>query len=231
MVIVKEIWIMENRNEKDENRNGNVVLLTIIGIATLLVALVGATFAYFSATLGKNEQESVIVKTANPVGLNYAGNTLSILNAIPGDSDDDTFTVENPDASTVKQKYDLVLVVDENTLTSEVNAKQLLITIDGSVQTAGKEVDGTAATTTMDKSKYTNAFDLTDGTAVEGNTQAIGASAKGKEFTVVEGQEIAIGETHKYSITVSFEELNKEQNENKDKDFVAHIEIRNAKAM
>lgn len=33
-----------------ENKKGNSVLLTIIGVATLLVALVGATFAYFSAS-------------------------------------------------------------------------------------------------------------------------------------------------------------------------------------
>lgn len=221
---------MEN-NEKEEKRNGNVVLLTIIGIATLLVALVGATFAYFSATLGRNDQESVIVKTANPVGLNYAGNTLSILNAIPGDSDDDKFTVENPDSSTVKQKYDLVLVVDENTLTAAEHDKQLLITISGTVKTAGTEPDGTAATTTLDNSKYTDAFDLTDGTVVADNAQATGKSAKGKEFVIVQGQEIAIGETHEYSINVEFAELNLEQNENKDKDFVAHIEIRNAKAI
>lgn len=37
-------------------RNGNKVLLTIIGIAVLIVATVGATFAYFSATGGTVEQ-------------------------------------------------------------------------------------------------------------------------------------------------------------------------------
>lgn len=35
-----------------ENKNSNI-LLTVIGVATLLVALVGASFAYFSATGGE----------------------------------------------------------------------------------------------------------------------------------------------------------------------------------
>ena len=34
-----------------ERGNGNTVLLTVIGVATLLVALVGATFAYFTASI------------------------------------------------------------------------------------------------------------------------------------------------------------------------------------
>ncbi len=40
-----------------ENGNGNKVLLTVIGAATLLVAMVGATFAYFSATSNKPSVE------------------------------------------------------------------------------------------------------------------------------------------------------------------------------
>lgn len=40
--------------------NKNKVLLTVIGVATLLVALVGATFAYFSAT---DDSETVEITT------------------------------------------------------------------------------------------------------------------------------------------------------------------------
>lgn len=39
-----------------EGKN-NTVMLTIIGIATLLIAVVGATFAYFSATLTGTDSE------------------------------------------------------------------------------------------------------------------------------------------------------------------------------
>jgi len=38
-------------------RNSNKILLTVIGIAVLIVATVGATFAYFSATGGTQEEQ------------------------------------------------------------------------------------------------------------------------------------------------------------------------------
>lgn len=41
----------------------NTILLTVIAIATLLVAVVGATFAYFIATGGGSSEKQVIVKT------------------------------------------------------------------------------------------------------------------------------------------------------------------------
>lgn len=41
------------------NNKGSIILLTIISVATLLVAVVGATFAYFniSSTSDKNKQQ------------------------------------------------------------------------------------------------------------------------------------------------------------------------------
>ena len=51
-----------------ERGNGNTVLLTVIGVATLLVALVGATFAYFSASITGNAAE-VNVTTVTLSGL------------------------------------------------------------------------------------------------------------------------------------------------------------------
>ena len=37
------------------NGKGNMILLTIIAVATLLVAVIGATFAYISATKNGNQ--------------------------------------------------------------------------------------------------------------------------------------------------------------------------------
>ena len=45
-----------------ENRK-NTILLTVIAVATLLVAVVGATFAYFTAQGGDDVSKNVIVKT------------------------------------------------------------------------------------------------------------------------------------------------------------------------
>ena len=42
----------------------NTILLTVIAIATLLVAMVGATFAYFTAQRGEGAQAEINVKTS-----------------------------------------------------------------------------------------------------------------------------------------------------------------------
>ena len=60
-----------------ENRKGNGIFLSVIGVATLVVAIIGATFAYFSASAVSNN-DAVSVQGANltlgywddPSGLN-----------------------------------------------------------------------------------------------------------------------------------------------------------------
>ncbi len=59
---------MENKNNKR-----NTILLTIIGIATLLVAIVGATFAYFTATVTGNSEADNVKVTTDTYGLNIEG--------------------------------------------------------------------------------------------------------------------------------------------------------------
>lgn len=43
---------------------GNTVLLTVIGIATLLVVVVGATFAFFAAQITGDSASEVVIQTA-----------------------------------------------------------------------------------------------------------------------------------------------------------------------
>jgi len=63
-------------NEKNKN---NTVLLTIIGIATLLVAVTGATFAYFTAQLTGNETDTTIVVGAGTMTMAYDGGDPNLL--------------------------------------------------------------------------------------------------------------------------------------------------------
>ncbi len=49
----------------------NTILLTVIAVATLLVAVVGATFAYFSAQEGKEGTTTVLVKTGTASSTNF----------------------------------------------------------------------------------------------------------------------------------------------------------------
>lgn len=212
--------------ENNERRDGNTILLTVIGVATLLVALVGATFAYFSATITNNQRHSVVLTTAAPVGLEYVGSTITMSNIVPGQSESGTFTVKNPSKSTVAQTYDLELKVDKNELTTNTTEGaqygedqtslpgQLLVTVTGSSTTAGTK-NGTAASNNPEVDACTTAdpCDFTDGN-------------KDLKHLVV-GQRIEIGEVHTYIVTVDFVELNVNQNANQNKAFQAHIEIAN----
>lgn len=65
----------------------NTILLTIIAVATLLVGVVGATFAYFTATVNtKNEENSTTnIKTSTLVSASMDfGSLVTSNNALPG---------------------------------------------------------------------------------------------------------------------------------------------------
>lgn len=224
------------KEEKKEKKNNSIILL-VIGIATLLVSLVGATFAFFSATLSKDVEESIEVSTANPVGLAYEGGVLSLLNAIPGDHTSNEFTITNPtedesgEKNTVEQKYTLDMIIDSSSITAELDPDQLFITITSDITTPGKDEKGNIANTVLNKTAYANPYNLTDGTLIEGNSNATGSKKAGTKLPIVVDQRIAIGEVHTYTVEIEFKETEKNQNENKDKDFVAHIEISNIQAV
>ena len=56
----------------------NTLLLTVIAIATLLVAVVGATFAYFQAQLGSSASASVTVTTQSTDQLTFTAAALVV---------------------------------------------------------------------------------------------------------------------------------------------------------
>lgn len=81
-----------------ENNRGQSIFLSVVGIATLLVAIVGATFAYFSIIATGNETASSIHVTTAQVGnVTFNGTTagIEITDAYPGWTDTKTFTVTN----------------------------------------------------------------------------------------------------------------------------------------
>jgi hypothetical protein len=68
---------------KDTNKT-NTLLLTVIGVATLLVAVIGATFAYFTATIGGQESSTTITVGAGTLAINYSGGAaVDLQNVIP----------------------------------------------------------------------------------------------------------------------------------------------------
>jgi len=80
---------------EDERKGGSAVLLTVIGIATLLVAIVGATFAYFTATVSGDTGSSITIQTAT-LSISYNdGNALQVTGVQPGWTADKTITITN----------------------------------------------------------------------------------------------------------------------------------------
>ncbi len=82
----------------------NNILLVVIGIATLLVAIVSATFAYFSATITKTDENSSIKIQTAALGITYNhGQAVLSEDLMPGGPiNSKVVTVENNTAYEVK---------------------------------------------------------------------------------------------------------------------------------
>lgn len=122
-----------------KDNKGTTVLLTVIGIATLLVAVVGATFAYFSATVKETytdeDGKDVVVQAATVGTITFThGYTIDLCDETdesltfeegskcviyPGAKEAKTFTVAADTASTIPVKYSVYLVIDKNGFTTD----------------------------------------------------------------------------------------------------------------
>lgn len=182
----------------NETKKGNTVLLTVIAVATLLVAVVGATFAYFTASVAGNDTaSSVVVKTAQIGTITYTnGNEVKLDNAYPGaTSETKTFTVAADTSATADVNYSLNWT---NVTNGFVNKEDLVYTL------TGANSDASNTTTTL--------VTKTNEVAPSANT-LIGSSV------------LKPGETHTYSLTVKFKETGSDQNANQSKSFTGKIEV------
>lgn len=200
----------KKKNREEENQTANTIMLTVIGVATLLIALIGATFAYFSATVTNNSNESVNITTATPVSLVYSGSTLALTNALPGNTTTNTFTVQNPANSPTAQTYDLTIYIDSNNFATSTG-DNLLITITGA--TSGSN------SPTVGGDFASGAKDYSNGTTYGSNYSD----------TFVNDQRIAVGEIHTYTAILNFADTGVEDNTNQTKTFTSHINVEDAK--
>lgn len=113
-----------------DNNKGQTIFLSVIGIATLLVAIIGATFAYFSITVTGNEQASSIFVTTATLGqINFVDGTQIKWDKVNLEKDgtdkteSKTFTVENTatTALTNDVTYDVYMKVTANTISAAAN--------------------------------------------------------------------------------------------------------------
>lgn len=195
---------MDKDVENDKRRNKT--LLLILGVATVLVALIGATFAYFTAVIRyENAPQSVLLTTLEVEGLEYtATGILSLTDASPDSNkiESKDFTIKNPNTTAVIT-YSMVLKTDINTFTlSEevVNGEtvkyndQLVVTVSGGALTTPKVID------------------LTDGTNTE-------------DVVILSNRRLGPNESDVYTASVVFKEINKNQDNNQGKSYLGHIDV------
>lgn len=104
----------------------NTILLTVIAIATLLVAVVGATFAYFTANVTGNgntdNKNNSTINTAVLASTEYAnGKNFALAEALPGSKGVQTFSITPTGDNGAKGTYIITLTPNaSNTLLTNV---------------------------------------------------------------------------------------------------------------
>ena len=172
-----------------ENSKGQTIFLTVIGVATLLIAVVGATFAWFSVDVGgNNNAESVYVETMKLGSVTFTdSNAITLTNVKPITAaqvtadNKKTFTVAQTDSSATETlSYTIQLVVSNGQLAT-VDEGYFKHSLSGT-----KNGGGTLVSVPLSE--------------VPSTTTTLGTgSLKGYE-------------THTYTYTIYLEEANKAQN-------------------
>lgn len=98
------------------NGKGSIILLTIIAVCTLLVAVVGATFAYFSVTMTNGESGTTIEVTSGTLSIEYDGDSkMNASNLNPGDVVTKNITVSGNVTGSTNLYYLTDLEIKNNT--------------------------------------------------------------------------------------------------------------------
>ena len=213
-----------------ENKK-NTILLTVIAVATLLVAVVGATFAYFTAQGGTGTSANVTVTTGTAASSEFG--TFGAINIY---ADATTFAKDQPDATgtttgtvswtapgkagntepSVEDRtfcYTADLIIDTNTFTKSAantaNANEL-------------EFTAVKGSDTLVEAK--SLVDLTNGSAVKG-TINIPTAKNGSvlKHTLVADAGKTVSDS--WTITVTLKNLDIDQNENTGKQLTGSIKF------
>ena len=207
----------------------NTILLTVIAVATLLVAVVGATFAYFTAQGAQGTTATVTVSTGTAASsefgtidpLNIYADATTFAEGAGDVTDDTTGTVKWTAPGTVGNKvpseadrsfcYTASLNITANTFTvSAANTEKL------------NELEFTAKkgeTVLLDKISLVD-FDTKVGKT---GTIKIPTTANGSEYTHKLVADAGASVTDNWTITVTLKNLAMNQNENTGKQLTGQI--------
>ena len=213
-----------------ENRK-NTILLTVIAVATLLVAVVGATFAYFSAAGGTGTTGNVTVSTGTA-----ASSEFGTMNAINLYADASTFAEGGKDvtgSSTGTVKWTAPgaagtatpSVADRTfcyTAALEIIANTFVKSADNTSNVNELEFTAVKGTTTIiDKQSL---VDLTTGVAVTG-TINIPTTSGGSDMKHTLVADAGASVSDSWTITVTLKNQKFVQNDNAGKQFTGVIKF------
>ena len=208
----------------------NTILLTVIAVATLLVAVVGATFAYFTAQGAQGTTATVTVSTGTAASsefgtidpLNIYADATTFAEGAGDVTDDTTGTVKwtAPGAVTGQEApseadrsfcYTASLNITANTFTvSAANTENL-----NELEFTAKKGD----TVLLDKVSLVD-FDTKTGKT---GTIKIPTTANGSEYTHKLVADAGASVTDNWTITVTLKNLAMNQNENTGKQLTGQI--------
>lgn len=187
----------------------NTLLLTVISVATLLVAVIGATFAYFTALISNGETGTTITVGAGKLLIEYAsgsGNMENIQTADdikpeenkPAITKDFTITATNSTEAVIP--YDLQLIVTDNDFTANALSYTLSSTNTGDNGNVALDIEGTGIPTVSES--------------------PLSIPIGGGFFTG-----IVTDSVHTYELKIFFQETFVDQDIDKSKTFGAYINV------
>ncbi len=187
-----------------DNR-GQTIFLSVIGVATLLVAIIGATFAYFSTTISSKTDGNVNVGSAHLGSVKYTAASLTGENILPGWKSGDKEVSVTLEKSDYDVSFTCSLVATSNGL------EGLKVT----ANTTGITNEQSAGTLTLD-------------TTASGAGHIISTSIDGSETVTLatgtlKANENEEGVTLKFNYDVEFPENNDDQNNLQDKTLLATV--------
>lgn len=205
----------------------NTVLLTVIAVATLLVAVVGATFAYFSAKVTENNKTETVIKSAE-LGITFTGTQEITAESIePGWSADKVFTVEN--TSDYDMTFDINFTKTVNNfsrkddLTYSIAAEYSASTNDS--YTTASKVQMVGLTDTGVSTATKSDFNATGVLPVDGTVSETGDVTYGTNVVKVVRVFIPAHTTEKFTMTVGYTYSDEDQNEDQGKVFKTTVGV------
>ena len=211
-----------------ENKK-NTILLTVIAVATLLVAVVGATFAYFTASGAQGTTGNVTVSTGTA-----ASSEFGVIKALNLYADASTFAQGGADVTgetTGTVKWTAPGATQEHTpdeaersfcYTAALNITENTFTVSAANTEKLNELEFTAkkgSTVLLDK------VSLVDLDTKVGKTGSINipTTAGGSEYTHKLIADAGASLTDEWTITVTLKNLDMNQNENTGKQLTGQI--------